>query len=73
MYLTLVCTDDKVIVVGGMSIDTNPKDHMLSYDVATDRWQSLPPMPTARYACFAFLIRDKLYVLGKFSFTFILF
>lgn len=70
LYAPCSClsADGKVIVVGGMSTDTNPMDHMLSYDTETDRWQSLPSMPTARYASFAFLIHDKLYVLGKFSF-----
>ena len=57
-----------MIIVGGMSIDTNPKDHMMSYDLETDRWQSLPSMPTARYASFSFLIHDKLYVLGRYCF-----
>lgn len=57
-------TDNKVYVVGGMSIDTNPKDHFMQYDVEKDIWKSLPSMPTARYATFSFLIRDKLYVLG---------
>lgn len=62
-------SDGKAIVVGGMSIDTNPKDHMMAYDLELNRWHSLPPMPTARYATSSFLINDKLYVIGKSDFT----
>ena len=58
--------DGCVIVIGGMSIDTNPKDYMMSYDLKEDRWQTLPPMPTPRYATFAFIINDKLYVIGEY-------
>lgn len=57
--------DDKLIVVGGMGIDTNPKDYLMQYDAEKDVWKSLASMPTPRYATFSFLIRDKLYVLGK--------
>jgi len=54
-----------MIVVGGMSIDTNPKDYLMQYDPETNQWKMLPSMPTARYATFSFLINDKLYVLGE--------
>jgi len=63
-YELNVVVDDRVIVVGGMSADTNPKDYLMQYDVDKDVWKSLASMPTARYATFSFLIRDKLYVLG---------
>jgi len=62
--LNLFVVDGKVIVVGGMSVDTNPKDYLMQYDADRDVWKSLASMPTARYATFSFLIRDKLYVLG---------
>ena len=58
-------TDGRVLTVGGMSIDTNPCNSFMSYNIETDKWSSLPPMPTARYATFSFLINNKLYVLGK--------
>ena len=57
--------DGKVLVVGGMSIDTNPKDHFMSYDIESNRWQSLPPMPTPRYATSSLFVGGKLYVIGK--------
>ena len=57
--------DGKAYVIGGMAYDTNPRDHLMCYDVETNLWQSLPPMPTLRYATFNFLIENKLYVIGK--------
>lgn len=51
-------------MIGGMSIDTNPKDFLMQYDIEKDVWKSLPSMPTARYATFSFIIQDKLYVIG---------
>ena len=59
-------SDGKVIVVGGMAFDTNPKDYLMSYDLETNKWKSLAAMPTPRYATFSFLINDKLYVMGEF-------
>lgn len=56
--------DGKMFVVGGMSIDTNPKDYLMQYDPESDRWKMMPSMPTARYATFSFLINNKLYVIG---------
>ena len=56
--------DDKLIVVGGMGLDTNPKDYLMQYDADKDVWKSLAAMPTARYATFSFFIHNKLYVLG---------
>jgi len=63
--LSLTVVDGKVIVVGGMSSDSNPKDYLMQYDADKDVWKSLASMPTARYATFSFLIHDKLYVLGR--------
>lgn len=60
----LFVVDGKLIVVGGMSIDTNPKDYLMQYDADRDVWKNLASMPTARYATYSFLTRDKLYVLG---------
>jgi hypothetical protein len=61
----LLNTDGKVVVVGGMGLDTNPKDFFMSFDVHTNKWQALAPMPTARYATFVFLVGSKLYVVGQ--------
>ena len=63
--LALTAVDGKMIVVGGMSTDSNPKDYLMQYDAEKDVWKSLPSMPTARYATSSFLIHDKLYVLGR--------
>ena len=49
-----------------MSLDTNPRDCLLCYDIELEQWKVLPSMPTARYATFSFIINDKLYVIGKF-------
>ncbi|KAL5014859.1 hypothetical protein ScPMuIL_009129 [Solemya velum] len=62
--LGIVVKDDKVLVIGGMAKDTNPRDSVMSYDVSTNKWKALKPMPTPRYACFPFLVGNKLYVLG---------
>jgi len=61
----LTVVDGKVIVVGGMGSDSNPKDYLMQYDADKDVWKSLASMPSARYATFSFLIHDKLYVLGR--------
>lgn len=63
--LSLTVVDGKMIVVGGMGADSNPKDYLMQYDANRDVWKSLPTMPTARHATFSFLIHDKLYVLGR--------
>ena len=57
--------DDQILVVGGNGADTNPVDSVSSIDVDENKWKGMPPMPTARYATFSFLIDDKLYVIGK--------
>ena len=51
--------------MGGMATDTNPRDFFRSIDLEENKWKSLPPMPTPRYASFAFLINEKLYVIGE--------
>lgn len=71
ILISTVFVDGKVIVVGGMSVDTNPKDYLMQYDVENDRWKALPSMPTARYATFSFLIGDKLYVIGEIEERFV--
>jgi hypothetical protein len=58
-------TDDKVLVMGGMGVDTNPNDSFMMIDLDENKWKGLKPMPTARYATFSFIINDKLYVIGK--------
>ena len=60
-------TDNKILVMGGMSDDSNPKDHFWSYDVENDKWKALPSMPTPRYASAAFEINNKLYVIGGYQ------
>ena len=62
----LLCSlDDRVLVMGGMATDTNPRDFFRSIDLEENKWKSLPPMPTPRYASFVFLINEKLYVIGE--------
>lgn len=61
----LLFSDNKILVVGGMGLDTNPRDTFVEFDVADNKWQKLPSMPTARYAAFTFIINNKLYVIGK--------
>lgn len=58
-------TDNQILVMGGMSDDSNPKDHFWSYDVENNKWKALPSMPTPRYASAAFEIDNKLYVIGS--------
>ncbi|GFS23819.1 kelch domain-containing protein 8B [Elysia marginata] len=50
--------------MGGMSADTSPFDKFVELDLETFKWQLMPAMPTPRYATFAFLVDDKLYVIG---------
>jgi len=57
--------EDKILVVGGMALDTNPRDMFVEFDVAGNKWKKLASMPTPRYATSTFLIGDKLYVVGK--------
>nr|KAG5705559.1 hypothetical protein BaRGS_034757 [Batillaria attramentaria] len=57
-------SDNKVLVIGGMAVDTNPRDMFVEFDVEGNKWKKLPGIPTARYASSAFLIGDKLYVIG---------
>lgn len=66
LMLYICSKDDKVLVIGGMAKDTNPRDSVMSYDVSTNKWKALKPMPTPRYACFPFLVGNKLYVLGEY-------
>ena len=56
---------EKAYFMGGMSADTSPFDKFVELDLETFKWQIMPAMPTPRYATFAFLIDDKLYVIGK--------
>jgi N-acetylneuraminic acid mutarotase len=53
----------KLYVVGGWD-GTNFHATMESYDPATDKWASEPPMPTARTGCGAAVIDGVLYVVG---------
>lgn len=65
-----VLKDNKMYIFGGMAADTNPREHLKCVELIkkadnlTTRWQALPNMPTARYACKAFLRDDKAYVIG---------
>lgn len=66
LFIVVLCsTENKVLVMGGMAIDTNPRDMFVEFDVEENKWKKLPGMPTARYATFAFLVGDKLYVVGE--------
>jgi hypothetical protein len=61
----LTFPEGKVLVIGGMGVDTNPKDSFTEFDVDANTWQRLPAMPTPRYATGAFLVGGKLYVIGQ--------
>ena len=69
LHIPLIFSDGKIYAVGGMGLDTNPRDTLMCYDIETNLWSSLPKMPTPRYATFSFLIHDKLYVLGTYEHT----
>lgn len=56
--------------MGGNGADTNPVDAVSSIKIEENKWKALPPMPTARYATFSFLIDDKLYVIGMYLLQF---
>ena len=60
-------SDEKAYLIGGMGLDTNPKDQFVSYNVEINKFEKHPNMPTPRYASFSFLIDDQLYVLGRHS------
>ena len=64
---TVLYENDFETEVAGDNVgeDTDIPADFMSYDVDTNRWSSLAPMPTPRYATFSFLIDDKLYVLGN--------
>lgn len=52
-------------MLGGMALDTNPRDMFVEFDIAENKWKKLAHIPTPRYASSVFLIEDKLYVLGE--------
>ncbi|XP_033114701.1 kelch domain-containing protein 8A-like [Anneissia japonica] len=56
--------NNNVIVIGGMKLNTEPSEKCRVYDIDKNLWLTLPDMPTARYAAFAHLKGDKLYVFG---------
>lgn len=68
LFSIFILTDNQFLVMGGMSDDSNPKDHFWSYDAESNKWKALPSMPTPRYASAAFEINNKLYVIGKLPF-----
>src|SRR5919112_5657040 len=54
-----------VYLVGGRKADGRAIARLDAYDVATDRWTNLPPMPGARYqANGASMVNGKLYLSG---------
>ena len=64
--LFIIFLDNKIIVCGGMGMDTNPKDTLCAYDAESNTWKAMKGMPTPRYATYSFLVNEKLYVCGKF-------
>jgi N-acetylneuraminic acid mutarotase len=53
----------RVLVIGGENVDTGSTFHTVeAYNTVTDRWRSLPPMPTARHGIQAVVDKGKVYV-----------
>lgn len=60
--------DGLVYLAGGRKTDGGAIPRLDAYELATDRWTNLPPMPGARYdANGASMIKGKLYVSGGFN------
>lgn len=51
--------------LGGMASDTTPQALVRVYQAEKDQWQPLTSMPTPRYGATAFLIGNKIYILGE--------
>ena len=59
-----------VYLAGGRRADGSAMARLDAYDLATDRWTNLPPMPGARYKPNgASMINGRLYVTGGFNAT----
>lgn len=61
-----VCVvEGRIIVIGGTTGGTGTYSRNCeAFDIAENRWESLPPMPTARYDMGIAVIRNKIIVLG---------
>src|SRR5690606_32330437 len=60
----VVTVGPRIYVFGGLDARSRPSDLAAVLDTSTGRWQSLPPLPTARYAHTVTLHRGLVYVIG---------
>jgi N-acetylneuraminic acid mutarotase len=67
-HLAAAVAGEKVYVIGGRWSDRGNVDTLQSYDPATDTWEDLPPMPTARGGLAAATIDGRIHVVGGESF-----
>jgi N-acetylneuraminic acid mutarotase len=61
-HLTAVGVADALVAIGGRG--TANVDAVERYDPATDRWTTLPPLPTARSGLAAALLGNTIHVVG---------
>jgi hypothetical protein len=54
-------------VLGGLTADGKPSNHVDHYSFPSDAWQSLPPLPVALHHAGAGQLGDRLYVVGGYS------
>nr|GMD64919.1 F-box/kelch-repeat protein At1g80440-like [Ipomoea batatas] len=56
-----------VVVAGGIDLEINSLKTTLAYDVARDRWASLPDMSYGREECTCVFHRGKFHVVGSYE------
>lgn len=59
-----VAVGPRIYLFGGLDTGSRPSDLAAVLDTSTGLWQSLPPLPTARYAHTATLHRGLVYLIG---------
>jgi len=59
-------TADTSVIMGGMAIDTCPRDtvRQVKWEDGTTKWQNLPPMPTPRYSVHLSYYQDNIFAVG---------
>ena len=55
--------DGRVIAVGGEGV-TEPSDRVQAFDVESERWSQLPPLPAPRHGLAVATLGDSLYAIG---------
>jgi N-acetylneuraminic acid mutarotase len=56
--------DGKMYIFGGGGLNFTSLNGTAAYDPATDRWENLAPMPTARSGTIACIVDGKVYIIG---------